>query len=68
MLWEFMYEFIFPSKDLYTIAYYDFQWAVSLLAFLTVVLLPVPFVLFKYGHAIRARSSYKPISAVKNPS
>lgn len=30
-----------------------------MLAFVTVALLPVPFVLYKYGEAIRARSRYK---------
>lgn len=32
--------------------------ATSLLAFITVVLMPIPWVLFKYGHFIRARSTY----------
>jgi hypothetical protein len=29
-----------------------------LLAFVTVLLLPVPFILFKYGKALRDRSQY----------
>lgn len=36
-------------------------WAMSLLAFITVALIPVPFVLFKYGEVIRGRSRYKPV-------
>jgi len=35
-------------------------WATSLLAFIAVAMLPIPWVLFKYGPAIRARSTYKP--------
>jgi len=38
-------------------------WASSLLAFITVGLMPIPWVLFKFGPAIRARSSYKPTAA-----
>lgn len=34
-------------------------WATSLLAFVTVAMMPVPWVLFKYGKEIRARSSYE---------
>lgn len=33
-------------------------WASSLLGFVSVALVPVPFVLYKYGHRIRARSQY----------
>ncbi|KAK4139276.1 major facilitator superfamily transporter [Dichotomopilus funicola] len=33
-------------------------WASSLLGFVSVVLVPVPFVLYKYGSKIRARSQY----------
>lgn len=33
-------------------------WATSLLGFVSIALLPVPWILFKYGPQIRARSSY----------
>lgn len=32
------------------------QWATSVLAFLTVAMLPFPFLFFKYGKKIRAHS------------
>lgn len=34
------------------------DWATSLLGFIAVALLPVPWVLFKYGPAVRKRSAY----------
>ncbi|KAE9375192.1 MFS multidrug transporter-like protein [Stipitochalara longipes BDJ] len=49
---------VFP---LFTIQMYKglgIGWATSLLGFVTVALMPVPWVLFKYGREIRARSSY----------
>lgn len=33
-------------------------WALSLFGFLSVALLPVPWILFKWGKGLRARSSY----------
>ncbi|KAI9813299.1 MAG: hypothetical protein M1827_004241 [Pycnora praestabilis] len=39
------------------------DWATSLLGFLAVLLLPVPWVLFKWGHRIRANSAYSTIKA-----
>jgi hypothetical protein len=38
------------------------QWAASLLGFVCVALLPIPFVFFKYGPVIRRRSNYAPAS------
>jgi hypothetical protein len=38
-------------------------WATSLLAFIAVGLMPVPWVLFKYGVAIRKKSVYDMIQA-----
>ena len=35
-----------------------YQWASSLLAFLTVAMLPFPFIFFRYGKRIRQRSRY----------
>lgn len=46
---------------LFTIQMYErlgISWATSLLAFITVALMPIPWVLFKFGDSIRARSSY----------
>ncbi|KAF2997775.1 hypothetical protein E8E14_001868 [Neopestalotiopsis sp. 37M] len=37
-------------------------WASSVLGFLSVALLPVPWILFKYGHKIRAMSKYETAS------
>jgi hypothetical protein len=42
-------------------AMYDklgYQWATFLLAMLTLVMAPFPYVFFKYGKAIRKRSRY----------
>ncbi|KAL1410858.1 hypothetical protein Q8F55_001801 [Vanrija albida] len=36
------------------------QWASCLLAFLALVMAPIPFVLIKYGPALRARSKFSP--------
>lgn len=49
---------VFP---LFTLQMYErlgIGWATSLLAFISVALMPVPWVLFKYGKKIRARSNY----------
>jgi hypothetical protein len=35
-----------------------FQWASSLLAFLTLAMVPFPYLFFKYGKKIRTRSRY----------
>lgn len=35
-----------------------YQWAGSILAFLAVLLIPIPFILEKYGRALRLRSSW----------
>lgn len=37
------------------------DWASSLLGFVALALLPVPWVLFKYGPTIRAKSSYETV-------
>jgi hypothetical protein len=36
------------------------NWALTLTAFLSLALMPVPFVFLKYGARIRARSSFAP--------
>jgi hypothetical protein len=35
-----------------------FQWATGLVAFITLVLMPFPYIFFRYGKSIRARSRY----------
>lgn len=35
-----------------------YQWATGLLAFLTLVMLPFPYLFFKYGKRIRAKSRF----------
>lgn len=35
-----------------------FQWASSLLAFLTVAMMPFPYIFFRYGKRIRSKSRY----------
>ncbi|PGH23530.1 hypothetical protein AJ80_02484 [Polytolypa hystricis UAMH7299] len=52
---------VFP---LFTIQMYEklgIAWASSLLGFIALVLMPIPWVLFKYGPRIRARSQYETI-------
>ncbi|KAF5637283.1 polyamine transporter 4 [Fusarium tjaetaba] len=52
---------VFP---LFTIQMYEklgIDWASSLLAFVALALLPVPWVLFKYGPKIRAKSAYETV-------
>lgn len=52
---------VFP---LFTVQMYQklgIGWATSLLGFVTVGLLPIPWVLWFYGRSIRARSAYAPV-------
>jgi hypothetical protein len=49
---------VFP---LFTFQMYEtlgIDWATTLLAFLSVIMIPIPFVFFKWGPAIRAKSQY----------
>lgn len=36
----------------------NYHWASSLLAFLTVAMMPFPYLFFRYGKRIRAKSRY----------
>ncbi|POY72513.1 hypothetical protein BMF94_4339 [Rhodotorula taiwanensis] len=36
------------------------QWALTLIAFLALIMAPIPFVFYRYGPAIRARSTFAP--------
>ena len=38
-------------------------WATSLLGFLSLLMLPIPWVLFRYGPSIRAKSKYETVKA-----
>ncbi|KUJ18013.1 MFS multidrug transporter-like protein, partial [Mollisia scopiformis] len=49
---------VFPLFTLQMYRNLGIDWATSLLAFISVALLPVPWVLFIYGKNIRARSQY----------
>jgi len=49
---------VFPLFTLQMYHTLGIGWATSLLAFIAVALLPVPWVLWKFGKAIRGRSSY----------
>lgn len=54
---------VFP---LFTLQMYEklgINWATSLLGFITVALMPIPWVLFKFGHAIRGKSQYDTLKA-----
>lgn len=50
---------VFP---LFTFQMYErlgVAWATSLLAFISVAMMPIPWVFFKYGPQIRAKSGYE---------
>lgn len=49
---------VFPLFTLQMYHNLGINWATSLLGFISVALMPVPWVLFKYGKQIRARSAY----------
>lgn len=57
-LLRYIFGAVFP---LFAVQMYNgmgFQWASSLLGFVTIALLPVPWVLFIFGKKIRGRSGY----------
>jgi hypothetical protein len=57
-LLRYIFGAVFP---LFTVQMYHgmgYQWASNLLGFVTLALLPVPWVLFKFGEKIRGRSGY----------
>lgn len=43
------------------------QWAATLLGCVAVVLAPIPFIFYKFGHKIRARSAYAPTGPMNTP-
>jgi hypothetical protein len=49
---------VFPLFTLQMYRGMGIGWATSLLGFVAVALMPVPWVFFKYGSAIRKRSKY----------
>jgi hypothetical protein len=55
------------SFPLFTVQMYEgmgIGWATSLLGFLSLALLPVPYIFFKWGPQIRSKSTY---TALKSP-
>lgn len=48
----------FPLFTLQMYTALGVQWATSLLGFVSLGLLPIPWVLFRYGHRVRAMSKY----------
>jgi hypothetical protein len=55
------------AVPLFTVQLVDsigFDWTCSLLAFITLVLVPVPWVFFKFGPTLRAKSTYVPQETV----
>ncbi|ERS97529.1 hypothetical protein HMPREF1624_05698 [Sporothrix schenckii ATCC 58251] len=59
---------VFP---LFTIQMYEtlgVHWAGSVFAFLSLALLPIPWLLFKYGHKLRQNSRFVPASATTAPA
>ena len=49
---------VFPLFTLQMYQRLGINWATSLLGFITIALMPIPWVLFKFGHSIRGRSKY----------
>ena len=45
-----------------------YQWAGSILAFLAILLVPIPFILERYGRALRLRSPVSHLSASLFPN
>ena len=45
-----------------------FDWSCSLIGFISLVLVPVPWVFYKYGPALRARSQYVRTAAETDPN
>ncbi|RYP23203.1 hypothetical protein DL767_008886 [Monosporascus sp. MG133] len=53
----------FPLFALQSYQKLGVEWATSVLGFLAVAMIPLPFVLFKYGRALRGRSGYETVVA-----
>lgn len=49
---------VFPLFSLQMFQALGIDWACSLLGFVSLALMPIPWVLFKWGEKIRARSQY----------
>jgi hypothetical protein len=60
---RYLFGAVFPLFTLQMYRGLGIAWATSLLAFVSVLLLPIPWVLFKYGHKIRSRSTYDTLKA-----
>lgn len=57
---QFSYTLVYKHTLTWTIVYetLGIGWATSLLGFLSLVMIPIPYLFFKYGPSIRARSRY----------
>ena len=54
---------VFPLFTVQMFSRLGIGWAVSVFGFISVALLPIPWILFKMGRRIRARSSFDTIQA-----
>jgi hypothetical protein len=56
-----VFSFVTAAFPLFGVQMYEklgYQWASSLLAFLMVVMIPFPYLFFRYGKRIRRKSRY----------
>jgi hypothetical protein len=49
---------VFPLFTIQMIVALKFQWAISLLGFIGIAVLPVPWLIYKFGPRLRAKSYY----------
>ncbi len=52
----------FPLFSEYLFKGLGVGWALSLLGFIAVIMVPVPIILYFYGHKIRSKSKYAPMT------
>lgn len=55
---RYLFSSVVPLFTVQMIDKLGFDWAMSLVAFITVVLLPIPWLIFRFGPRLRAKSSY----------
>ncbi|KAJ9483236.1 hypothetical protein VN97_g10174 [Penicillium thymicola] len=58
---------VFPLFTIQMVNHIEFEWTISLCAFLLLVLAPVPFILQRYGPALREKSRYVQKKERSNP-
>ena len=59
---RYLFSFGIPLFTVQMIDRLGFLWSINLLGFFSVVLMPIPFVIFKMGPRLRAKSRYKPVA------